>query len=105
MSQATLLRQLREERELSQAEVAAKFGVSRPTYIALEQGKRELTLSEAEKTHRILYKNVIALKRKRFLTITSGVRGIEPPHISPRSWDDIEVRTVFYTQAEIKRAK
>ena len=49
MSQATLLRELREGRVLSQAEVAAKLGVSRPTYIGLEQGKRELTLSEAEK--------------------------------------------------------
>ena len=71
MSQATLLRQLREERELSQAEVAAKFGVSRPTYIALEQGKRELTLSEAEKVsvfYDIALESIVVGKRPELVT-------------------------------------
>src|SRR3989344_4479630 len=53
MSQAKLLRQLREERGSSQEAVAKGLGVSRPTYISLEQGKRELTLSEAEKVSRM----------------------------------------------------
>lgn len=53
MSQAKLLRQLREERGLSQESVAKGLLVSRPTYIALEQEKRELTLSEAERVSRM----------------------------------------------------
>jgi len=53
MSQARLLRQLREERGESQETVAKGIGVSRPTYISLEQGKRELTLSEAERISRM----------------------------------------------------
>lgn len=53
MTQAKLLRQLREERGLSQDALAKGLGVSRPTYIALEQGKRELTLSEAERISRM----------------------------------------------------
>lgn len=44
----TLLKKLREEHRLSQDTVAKKLGISRPTYISLEQGKRKLTLSEAE---------------------------------------------------------
>jgi transcriptional regulator with XRE-family HTH domain len=52
MSQSTLLYSLRKGRSLSQAEAAKALGVSRPTYIALEQGKRKLTLSEAEKAAR-----------------------------------------------------
>lgn len=49
----TLLKKLREEQGLSQAAVAKDLKMSRPTYISLEQGKRELTLSEAEKVARI----------------------------------------------------
>ena len=49
MVQSKLLRSLREERKLSQDAVAKALGVSRPTYVALEQGRRGLTLAEAEK--------------------------------------------------------
>jgi transcriptional regulator with XRE-family HTH domain len=43
----TLIRALREERGFSQLEIAGKLGISRSSYIAFEQGKRELTLTEA----------------------------------------------------------
>ncbi|MCX6787746.1 MAG: DUF4065 domain-containing protein [Candidatus Kaiserbacteria bacterium] len=43
-----LLKKLREEQALSQDSIARELGISRPTYIAIEQGKRKLTLSEAE---------------------------------------------------------
>lgn len=49
----TLLKTLREERKLSQEAVAKELKMSRPTYISLEQGKRVLTLPEAEKVARI----------------------------------------------------
>ena len=39
----------RKREGLTQKQVAGKIGISRPSYIALEQGKRELNLSEAEK--------------------------------------------------------
>ncbi|MDP2594249.1 MAG: DUF4065 domain-containing protein, partial [bacterium] len=45
----TLIKTLRKERGLSQAEVAKKLDISRPTYIALEQGKREPMLGEARR--------------------------------------------------------
>lgn len=46
---AQFIKAFRMKRKVRQAEVAAKLGISRPSYIAIEQGKRELTLSEAEK--------------------------------------------------------
>jgi DNA-binding XRE family transcriptional regulator len=44
-----IIRKMRIERDLSQLEIAKKLGVSRTSYIAIEQGKRELSLVEAQK--------------------------------------------------------
>lgn len=43
------LKKLREKAGMSQAQLARTLEMSRPTYIQLEKGKRELTISEAEK--------------------------------------------------------
>jgi len=43
------IKTLREERGLPQQEVADKLGMSRQSYILVEQGKKELSLSEAHK--------------------------------------------------------
>jgi len=43
------IRRLREKRGLTQEYLASKVRISRPTYVQIEQGKRELTLSEAKK--------------------------------------------------------
>ena len=50
---ALFVRRLREERQLSQEWVANKICISRPTYIAIEKGTKELSLSEAEKLSNI----------------------------------------------------
>lgn len=46
---AKLIKTLRTERGLSQAQIADKLGLSRQSYMAVERGSRELTLAEAEK--------------------------------------------------------
>ncbi|KKS44078.1 MAG: Helix-turn-helix domain protein [candidate division CPR1 bacterium GW2011_GWA2_42_17] len=51
---APFIKALRTKRGLSQAELAIKLGMSRPSYIAIEQGKRELTIGEFEKLPGIL---------------------------------------------------
>jgi transcriptional regulator with XRE-family HTH domain len=51
---ADLIKNLRLKRGFSQLEISEKLGISRPSYIAIEQGKRELNLSEAEKLAGIL---------------------------------------------------
>jgi transcriptional regulator with XRE-family HTH domain len=49
MIKHTFLLELRKKQELSQAFVAAKIGVSRASYIEIEKGTKELTLSQANK--------------------------------------------------------
>src|ERR1035437_8699712 len=41
------IKNLRLEKSISQLEIAKKLGISRSSYIAFEQGKRDLSLSEA----------------------------------------------------------
>ncbi len=43
------LKILREQRKLSQEYIANKIGLSRPTYMQIEKGEREITISEAKK--------------------------------------------------------
>ena len=43
-----LLERLRKSIDLSQKEVASRIGVSRPTYVLIESGMKELTLSQAK---------------------------------------------------------
>lgn len=47
------IKALRNERDFSQSELAIKLGMSRPSYVAIEKGKKELTLSEADKLSEI----------------------------------------------------
>ena len=49
-----VIKSLRIERDISQSELASQLGISRPSYIAIEQGKRELSLGEFEKLSSVL---------------------------------------------------
>ena len=51
---AQFIKTFRMKRGFSQSDLALKLGISRPSYITVEQGKRELTLTEAEKLSEIL---------------------------------------------------
>jgi transcriptional regulator with XRE-family HTH domain len=46
---SSFIKDLRNKRGFSQSELAEKLGLSRPSYTAIEQGKRELTMGEFEK--------------------------------------------------------
>lgn len=50
---AKFIQEQRKRRNLTQEYLASELGISRPTYMQIEQGKRELTVSEAEKLARI----------------------------------------------------
>jgi transcriptional regulator with XRE-family HTH domain len=43
------IQQLRKKNNLTQEFLASELGISRPTYMQIEQGKRDLTITEAEK--------------------------------------------------------
>ena len=45
---SNFIKQSRNAREISQADMARKLGISRASYIAIEQGKRDLSLEEAQ---------------------------------------------------------
>lgn len=47
------IKSLRRERGFSQLEIAKKLGISRSSYVAFEQGKRDLALSEAAELSRV----------------------------------------------------
>jgi len=47
------IKSLRLKRGFSQIEIALKIGISRTSYIAFEQGKRELTLAEANEISKV----------------------------------------------------
>jgi len=51
---AKLLKEARLKKGLSQSDLASKLSISRPSYIAIEQGKRELTMGEFEKLSGVL---------------------------------------------------
>ena len=51
---AKLIKEARLRKGLHQSDLALKLGISRPSYIAIEQGKRELTMGEFEKLSSIL---------------------------------------------------
>lgn len=48
MKKQKLLEKLRKSVNLSQGEIASRLGVSRPTYVLMEDEKKELTLSQAK---------------------------------------------------------
>ena len=48
MIKAELLKMLREKKGLSQEDVAGRLEVSRPTYLLMEKGEKDLTLSQAK---------------------------------------------------------
>lgn len=60
---AELVRKIRIEKGYSQLELASKLGISRASYIAIEQGKRELTLREGEELSQFLGVSVTDIQR------------------------------------------
>lgn len=48
------IRQARKDKGLTQSDVAQKLSLSRPSYIKIEEGKKDLTLSQAEELEKLL---------------------------------------------------
>ena len=48
------IKSLRQEKAISQLDMAKKIGISRASYIAIEQGKRDLGVSELQKISDVL---------------------------------------------------
>ena len=64
---------IRVENGYTQEKVAKSLGVSRPTYINIESGKKELTLSQAEILSTIFrVRKRVSLSLRTFLTPTKN---------------------------------
>ncbi|MCX6789513.1 MAG: DUF4065 domain-containing protein [Candidatus Gribaldobacteria bacterium] len=61
---AKFIKDIRKERGLSQAFMAEKIGISRPSFVAIEKGARDLTLGEFEKLSGILHISFEELENK-----------------------------------------
>lgn len=64
----TFIKSLRLERGFSQLEIAKKLGISRSSYIAFEQGKRELALKEADELSSIFDISIIDIQNGKVST-------------------------------------
>lgn len=64
------IRQLREEAGYSQADLAERLGVSRPTVVQLEKGAHELTLTEAKRAAELFGLSIEDLMNERRPTET-----------------------------------
>ncbi|WP_154657068.1 helix-turn-helix domain-containing protein [Hugenholtzia roseola] len=59
------LRQIRKEKGVSQEDIAEQIGVSRPTYLAMENGKQEFSLQRLEKVVKFLNIDIYDLIDKK----------------------------------------
>lgn len=62
---AALIKRLRERLNLSQVEVASRLNLSRSTYLSVEKGTKELSLSEAEALSRLFGVTIDELLQNR----------------------------------------
>lgn len=85
----TYLRQLREKAEFSQDYVATKIGISRPTYVQIEKGERELTVSEATTLAELFDINLADFLRARDVSKPDVI--IEPSSKKAKRETDIRI--------------
>jgi transcriptional regulator with XRE-family HTH domain len=83
------LRKLREHADFSQDHVATKIGVSRPTYVQIEKGDRELTVSEAEKLSNLFDIDLADFLQAKNASIPDVV--IEHPSKTGKKGSDIRI--------------
>ncbi len=68
------IQQLRKKNNLTQNFLASKIGMSRPTYMQIEQGKRDLTITEAEKLAFIFSISFEDFRRAKDSSITAEIK-------------------------------
>ena len=68
------IRQLRKKNNLTQKFLASELGISRPTYMQIEQGERDLTITEAEKLASIFGLSFEDFRRAEDSSITAEIK-------------------------------
>lgn len=96
---AQFIEKLRKKYNLTQEFVALGIGVSRPTYIQIERGERELTISEAEKISKLFN-----LTLTDFLSQKITFYSLEIEKEAPKRVKDEEIR-ISVPQEKIEKFK
>ncbi len=93
------LKLLREQSRFSQIQLADVLGISRPTYMQIEKGERELTISEAKKLA-----SIFSLSLENFLSNNIPVKKdvIIEPDIKQEKESDIRI---IMPRAHVKKFK
>ncbi|MCX6761057.1 MAG: DUF4065 domain-containing protein [Candidatus Nealsonbacteria bacterium] len=83
------IQQLRKKQGLTQEFLASELGISRPTYVQIEQGKRELTISEAKKLA-----DIFGVAMEDFLAGRSPEREVilEKEGVNKKTSSDLKIR-------------
>jgi transcriptional regulator with XRE-family HTH domain len=81
------IQQQRAKHNMTQEYLASELGVSRPTYLQIERGERELTISEAKKLAAIF-----DMSLEDFLVAKEPKRSVTVEKESPKKSDDLEIR-------------
>lgn len=71
---AKFIQQLRKKHNLTQEFLASELGISRPTYVQIEQGERDLTITEAEKLASIFGISFEDFRHGKDSAITAEIR-------------------------------
>jgi len=87
METGRFIHKMRTGRDLTQGYVASELGISRPTYIQIEQGKRDMTISEARQMARIFNITLDDL-----LDCHDAKPGVRLPENRPAKKKSLEVR-------------
>ncbi len=93
------IQQLRKERGMTQEHVASRLGFSRPTYVQVEAGSRDLTIPEASKLAEVLGISMDSFLREERELDPEVI--LEPARPEPRH--DISIRIPEYRVNKLKQ--
>ncbi|MCJ7740243.1 DUF4065 domain-containing protein [Candidatus Microgenomates bacterium] len=85
------IQEQRKKRDLTQEYLASQLGISRPTYLQIEKGTRELTISEAEKLAQIFDISLEDLLKEREASISVTLEKDKEQLSSNSRVDDIRI--------------
>ena len=89
------IRKIRQERGFSQLEIAKKLGISRSSYIAFEQGERELSLDEAGELGKIFDISLEEIKAGKIfapdVVFEKGEKNKKEKVLTDEVWERISV--------------
>ena len=81
------IQQQRAKQSMTQEYLASELGISRPTYMQIERGERELTISEAKKLAAIF-----DMSLENFLAAKAPKRSVTIEKKSAKKSDDLQIR-------------